>query len=509
MRVLFHNLHAVATVFISLLARVKNKITYFYRRLHQVIMPKDCPTWKTGTAKYCQGDPNRVVNGNDSQAIDTKPGDIWAPGKVCMSYDKAASCPCNDEWEQLPGKAGTCKTDGWGACHDSSGGPGLQLQCRRKAYNGIASQCCSKPGLKIDSNGNTCDPAYNDPDSVECKGQVGNTCLIGGAKWAPGSECLKMYNNLDANGKTKAALAKDYLQHFLSLHIGKDGVQTDDRCSPPYWSVIAQICTENPSVCDLSLKNEVCKNVTRADIEGVYAKMGVKNISLMEKNMAALCGCHLPDKEYDKYKNAGIVDVGAYASCDPLCKMSGAIPRTADGHPQQCEASICIIDDVVINIINSDVNDINFSQVCPGKKQSTCMIGDMKIFDQGSHVGKIKLSQNCDKCFKKNPDPNLAAEPIRIDCETGKEIPPGGGDTPGGGGNDPSGGGDTPGGGGGTPNGLSKFMTWVKTYKFAIGGAVVALLILLFLWFMMGGSSQRVTPSADFAANAMLVGQMQ
>lgn len=101
-------------------------------------------------------------------------------------------------------------------------------------------------------------------------------------------------------------------------------------------------------LCTQGLK-ESCSNFTTNDI-------------LRNPELANICGCYLPDSEYENYING----YGISKQCTPLCNRSSSIPlANAAGQEIICETSVCLIDDVTINVINSSVKGgIQVENIC-------------------------------------------------------------------------------------------------------------------------------------------------
>jgi hypothetical protein len=97
---------------------------------------------------------------------------------------------------------------------------------------------------------------------------------------------------------------------------------------------------------------------------------------------------------------------------------------------KECTQSVCIIDDVTLNILaGSVVGDISFSQACSSCSSNTgtsscrCYITDTTVTAIDSLLGNISFKQQCGNtplCYKKAPV--LGAPPIQVDCDTGAEV---------------------------------------------------------------------------------------
>ncbi|MBS1592674.1 MAG: hypothetical protein JST07_11270 [Bacteroidetes bacterium] len=161
-----------------------------------------------------------------------------------------------------------------------------------------------------------------------------------------------------------------------------------------------------------SLK-EVCKNFTRKDIETSYSSTYPN-----EKILAKMCACNLSSNQYSNF--GGKIPPSDYAVCDPLCLASGTVGRYKDFAPEVCNNTNCIIDNTTINFVNSTSGDISFNQVCSSGNGANCYFSDNEVFNTASKIGKVKINQNCGRCFVYNPSSPF--DPTEVDCLTG-ELP--------------------------------------------------------------------------------------
>lgn len=176
-------------------------------------------------------------------------------------------------------------------------------------------------------------------------------------------------------------------------------------------TILAPICNSVPGICESSISS-VCNNVTVNDIN--------RNPKLLP-----WCGCYMNNIQYQQY-----VDLyGIRKECVPTCSRSDVILLAApDGKSVlRCNQNVCLIDNTTINLQNTGVGAINFTQVCGGCDSSMgatascqCIISDSNITAADSQLGNINLSQNCStksQCYKNNPNPgNGLPERLPIDC---------------------------------------------------------------------------------------------
>lgn len=157
----------------------------------------------------------------------------------------------------------------------------------------------------------------------------------------------------------------------------------------------------------------ICKNFTRKDIESSYS-----SIYPNERVLAKMCACNLSSNQYSNF--GGKIPPSDYAVCDPLCLASGTVGRYKDFLPEVCNNTNCIIDNTTINFVNSTSGDISFNQVCSSGNGANCYFSDNEVFNTASKIGKVKINQNCGRCFVYNPSSPF--EPTEVDCLTG-ELP--------------------------------------------------------------------------------------
>ena len=154
---------------------------------------------------------------------------------------------------------------------------------------------------------------------------------------------------------------------------------------------------------------------------------------LADPELQELCGCHMgpsaPGRPTYPYPQAKF-------SCDPICLNAGTIPN---GAAPTCTQSVCVMDNIAVNIINSSTGNVSFDQVCSGcggsgDENCVCYISDVAVNVINSHTGSLNLSQNCGSCytFPKGDPTNVT----KVDCGTFFPTPSGGGGGGGGGSND-------------------------------------------------------------------------
>lgn len=159
---------------------------------------------------------------------------------------------------------------------------------------------------------------------------------------------------------------------------------------------VVKVCQSYPGACDNTL-SAVCRGTTRQELGA-------------NPNLSRLCGCFLSDEEFAKEGGA----FGVTRECASTCIIQAAVkPRDPNNQRAflKCKQSICIIDDVTINILGkSNAGDISFNQSCGSCGDSSscvCSISDVSITAVESTIKDTSFSQQCGgadkiRCFKKD-----------------------------------------------------------------------------------------------------------
>jgi len=139
-----------------------------------------------------------------------------------------------------------------------------------------------------------------------------------------------------------------------------------------------EACSAYPEECNSTL-NRWCKTVTREDVS-------------KSPELLTLCGCHMPDNQYPY---SGFVS----PPCAMTCNNRTAIQTGGD----LCKQTVCIIDDVDINMVDSEGN-VNLKQICSGEGEgsSVCLLKDINVNAINSRVGSggVTVEQQCSRCYK-------------------------------------------------------------------------------------------------------------
>lgn len=143
---------------------------------------------------------------------------------------------------------------------------------------------------------------------------------------------------------------------------------------------------------------------------GLSQSCSMETIDSISRNpsKASWCGCYLPDEAYDKYTNLFRVN----KECTPMCNRQGVIPLvTVGAEPIVCAQGVCIIDDVTINIIDSQIRGgIQFTQICAncGNGGCSCIVDGENIDINGTIINGslVPVTQGCvsTSCTQTNPE---------------------------------------------------------------------------------------------------------
>lgn len=209
-----------------------------------------------------------------------------------------------------------------------------------------------------------------------------------------------------AQSLISAAMEKYNLQGFNL------GVSVGDVGYTPWQEIIYDLCCKYPGICQDGLQ-KVCSART-AD-----------RISRNPKT-AQWCGCHLPIEEYEDYA----AKYNIPPQCTSICNRVDTIPITGiNGNPITCTQNVCIIDDITVNVISSQVaGGIAFSQVCANCPAGgcSCIISNATVDVVNSTIGGvlIPISEGCGSlnCQQTNPG-KIGPNTIPTPCGVGAYNP--------------------------------------------------------------------------------------
>lgn len=259
---------------------------------------------------------------------------------------------------------------------------------------------------------------------------------------------------------------------------------------PDTTSNLLQFCNSMGS-CDAQLKN-ICAAYSREDVFDAYNKyleLTAVNPNdpnaTVYKNIYQACGCHLPSSQYSTWNNLGVDQVNV--ACDPICMLPNVIPQYNNGTRASCTQNLCVLDNITIDIVNSQTGNIDFNTLCGNCSDGNCrcVFSNINIFQSGSSVGNINFSQNCGSCSM--PDPNSPGSFINIDCKSGM-----------------------PSGGAVVESTIDKIVKWVRNNK--LKTAVITVITVMCMWvivkYITGGydSRSKIKPASDTVTLTELLG---
>lgn len=134
----------------------------------------------------------------------------------------------------------------------------------------------------------------------------------------------------------------------------------------------------------------LCQNI----LTKICSAFTVDNLTF-NSGLADLCGCYLPNSQYEKYVNVYQVD----KQCTPSCNRLNTVPIVSSSNqPIICTQNLCIIDNNTISLANSIVNtSVNITQLCAncGTGACVCSIENNTIQGVDSAIGSINITEQC------------------------------------------------------------------------------------------------------------------
>jgi hypothetical protein len=167
--------------------------------------------------------------------------------------------------------------------------------------------------------------------------------------------------------------------------------------------------------------NEVCCPYPGLCQNGISAACATQTAQRLSLNPSAArwCGCHLSPEEYQEFS----VRYNIPPQCTPMCNRADVLPIIGiNGEPVTCRQDICLINNVNVNLINSQIGGgIQFNQVCGScpNGQCSCVVDstDVTIIDSIIGDNFIPVLQNCGSfvCLQDNPATS-GPRTIPVDC---------------------------------------------------------------------------------------------
>lgn len=178
------------------------------------------------------------------------------------------------------------------------------------------------------------------------------------------------------------------LQDWVTNELDNGNKKPDSKDSRV--KTFTEHCSANTGICD-DLLEVACKNITKEDVK-------------KDSNLAKLCSCFMPD---DQYTLPGIIPI----ECNGFCALNDSIGGVVRGYyddeekrmkPLKCKQTTCVIDDVTVNLINSELDgNISFDQICGSCPSGSCncVFNDITIDGTNSVIkGNINFTQECGGC---------------------------------------------------------------------------------------------------------------
>jgi hypothetical protein len=131
-----------------------------------------------------------------------------------------------------------------------------------------------------------------------------------------------------------------------------------------FLATLLDTCKSIPGACNLP-QISMCDKCSR---EEIFANKAVQTF----------CGCVAPSPGENDFYNSSLKNFDP--TCDPICNKGFTIKNvdSATGLLKQCNANVCVIDNVAINSIDTEGASPTFTQVCPacadGSGNCICII---------------------------------------------------------------------------------------------------------------------------------------
>lgn len=225
------------------------------------------------------------------------------------------------------------------------------------------------------------------------------------------NNCLAAYSqaiNTSSNGNlsynsAQQEIIQDKIVDLFNTYFITNNL-TDDVTSPSFsnfQNTLLTLCTDStlPGVCTKFLNN-YCSNITREQ-------------AINSPTYTNFCGCYVPpDQDYLRFTLGteqcligaagctgcmqGTTGCTGQPACDPLCHraLTSQKAHIPTGNIITCPQSICVIDNVTINITQSKIpGGINFNTVCSGcggssgGKGCLCIVSGVNISETAAQIG--------------------------------------------------------------------------------------------------------------------------
>lgn len=359
---------------------------------------------------------------------------------------------------------------GFGCCDGCCGIIGGGVKCRRLSFTGDPVTCCLNDlDCSSDSSNtnplcfsdaakqNTCadgqngQPNYRSIVSLNCQGALQQYCTGTLPSDDPNSTAwLSRWTvNNGGTGSCAYAIGRNIFQAGGTGHCFTPPTPIPGICSAPpplpidsegyFWaqqlisSALAKYSEQGFTLGSLPgfpgynpfqdfLYSNICcpyPGLCQNGLDIACSTTTAQRISL-NPNVAQWCGCHLPAGEYQSYS----VLYNIPPECTPMCNRAGTVPIVGiNATPVTCQQNVCLIDNVTVNLINSQIgNGINFTQVCGNcSGQCSCVVANTTIDIANSTIGGnlVPINEGCGNfnCMQTNPG-TTGPSMIPVPCGT-------------------------------------------------------------------------------------------
>lgn len=249
-----------------------------------------------------------------------------------------------------------------------------------------------------------------DPTGSQCRNSFLHECVnLNLNETATSKYNIAWANNSFCRFMAKENKSSEWLQDHMNVifsNVYGDGTFWPSEDAPDTQRNLYFACKDAPYACRESLFN-ICSRYTNSTLQDT-------------RGVNLFCGCYLPYSEYSRDESLFNIK----RECSGLCHNSQVVPYTMNtGEELRCTDSLCIINDININLVDSTSGDIVFNQLCGTCGDGglcRCKISDVDITAIEAKLGDIEFDQNCQgdiDCFA--PDPNNPQGPsIKVDCVT-------------------------------------------------------------------------------------------
>jgi len=206
------------------------------------------------------------------------------------------------------------------------------------------------------------------------------------------------------------------VKNYLAAGGKLDALPSDIGSNQEFNQTIYTVCDLFPEMCTEILQ-DFCGDKTVEDLSRNPAT-------------ASFCGCYLNPLLYQDI----LGKFGINRECSPYCVSDGVL-QISDGTftgKKMCNQSVCMIDNVSIDMINARIDGaINISNLCGNCQTTTigatsgsnceCILDNINVDIVNSSVDTLNLQQSCKStsCYKTIKG---STTKIAVDCSTGKVI---------------------------------------------------------------------------------------